>query len=146
MDVVLDDLKKRVDHLEYDEIASIKDDVNEIKIELNKNDILTQQAIESNKKLNDTMDSFKETMISISTSIKENNKISQQLANTVDELNLKITKVEENTNVSINKISTKLDEVDNKSKFDITSWLKNNFISVLLTIGALSYVIYNIIQ
>lgn len=146
MDIVIEDLKKRVDHMQYDEIASIKDDINEIKIELNKNDILTQQAIESNKKLNETMDSFKETMISISTSIKENNKISQQLANTVDELNMKITKVEENTNVSIDKISAKLDEVDNKSKFDITSWLKNNFISVLITVGALSYVIYKIIE
>lgn len=146
MEVMLDDLKKRVDHLQYDEIAPLKEEMNEVKIELNKNDFLTQQVMESNKKLNETMDTFKQTMVDISSSIKENNKISQQLANTVDELNMKVTKVEDNTNESINKISAKIDEVDSKSKFDIVNWARDNFISVLLTIGALGYIIYNVVH
>ena len=36
-----EDLKKKVDHLEYDEINPIKEDISQMKITLSNNDLLT---------------------------------------------------------------------------------------------------------
>ena len=38
----LDKTNKRIDHLEYEEIKSIKDDISKIQINLSNNNLLTQ--------------------------------------------------------------------------------------------------------
>ena len=57
----LDKTNKRIDHLEYEEIKSIKDDVSKIQINLSNNNLLTQQSIDTTNKLSETMDSIKES-------------------------------------------------------------------------------------
>lgn len=146
MEQLIEDLKKRVDHLQYDEISPLKSEVNDMKITLSNNDLLTKQAIESNKKLSDTMDSFKETMIEVAQSVKDSNRVCAQLTVTVEQLNEKIMSVETSTNNSLTKFSDKLDRLDEKSKVDILEWCRSKWLEIILGLGALGYVISQLIK
>lgn len=136
----LQELKKKVEHLEYDEIKVIKEDVNDIKITLNTNNLLTKQLAESNDKLGTTMETFKNTMVDIVQSVKDANKVSSQLADTVEQLNKKISTIEQNTNNSLKEFGDKLEEIDDKSKIDLLLWLRNNWIGIV-GIGGIIYTI-----
>lgn len=136
----LQELKKKVEHLEYDEIKVIKEDVNDIKITLNTNNLLTKQLAESNDKLGTTMETFKNTMVDIVQSVKDANKVSSQLADTVEQLNKKISTIEQNTNNSLREFGDKLEEIDDKSKIDLLLWLRNNWIGIV-GVGGIIYTI-----
>lgn len=145
-DLSFQDLKKRVDHLQYDEINPIKEEITGIKISLSNNDLLTKQNIESNKKLNDTMDTLKTTMIEIAQSVRDSNNVTKELTGTVEKLNSKVSSIEINTKKTLDGFDEKLDKIDEKSKIDILSWLKSNWFSVVLGLGALSYVITQLVK
>ena len=146
MGEIYDDLKKRVDHLQYDEINPLKSEVNDIKITLSNNDLLTRQVVDSNKTLSNTMESLKDTMVEISQSVKDSNRVTSQLAVTVEELNKKISSVEISTKDSIEAFSEKLDKIDEKSKVDILDWCKSKWFEIVLAIGALSYALSQFIK
>lgn len=120
------ELKKKIDHLEYDEINPLKKDVNEINIKLSNNDLLTKQALESNERLSRAIDVLKTTMVEVSQSVKDSNRINGEITKTIEELNKKITSVE-----------VKIKEIDDKSKLDIVLWLKNNWFGIVGILGVL---------
>ena len=129
-----EELKSKINHLEYDEIKPIKSDINEIKIQMNTNDLLTKQAIENNDKLSNAIDTLKGTMIEISQSVKDSNRINGEITKTIEGLNTKISSVE-----------AKIGEIDNKSKLDIVVWLKTNWFGIVGILGILYTVIKTII-
>ena len=137
-----DELKSKINHLEYDEIKPMKDDINEMKITLSNNDLLTKQALDSNKKVSDSLEVLKGTMIEVSQSIKDSNRINNEITKTIEELNKKIGAVETNTQETLKTFGNKLEEIDNKSKLDIVLWLKNNWFGIVGIIG----IIYTIIK
>lgn len=141
-----DELKSKIDKLEYVEIKEIKDDINSIKIELNTNHLLTQQSVESNKKLTETMESFKETMLEMGQSLKDGNRISSELAETVKTLNDKVDTVENKMDGKFKEFNNRIDTIDEKSKIDFLTWIKKNWFSVIMTIGALVYIITQIVN
>lgn len=120
------ELKKKIDHLEYDEINPLKKDVNEINIKLSNNDLLTKQALESNERLSKAIEVLKTTMVEVSQSVKDSNRINGEITKTIEELNKKITSVE-----------VKIKEIDDKSKLDIVLWLKNNWFGIVGILGVL---------
>lgn len=110
--IEVEDLKKKVNHLEYEEIKGIKEDISNIKADLKVNNILTQQSIESSEKLSSTLDNVKDTMLIMSESMKRSNEVSENLANSVKSLENKVdTKFDEQ--------EKRMDEIDDKSKIDI---------------------------
>ena len=119
----LDKTNKRIDHLEYEEIKSIKDDVSKIQINLSNNNLLTQQSIDTTNKLSETMDSIKETMIKLADGIDMSNKTSNELSGKVSGL------------------EKRFDTLEDKSKFDIGQFVKNNWISIIVLFGVLAYTI-----
>ena len=129
-----EELKKKIEHLEYDEIKTIRHDINEIKITLNSNDLLTKQALESNQKLSSALDILKNTMVEVSQSVKDSNKINTEITKTIEELNKKIASVE-----------TKIKEIDEKSKLDIVVWLKNNWFGIVGILGVLYTILKGVI-
>ena len=137
-----DELKSKINHLEYDEIKPMKEDINEMKITLSNNDLLTKQALESNKKVSDSLEVLKGTMIEVSQSIKDSNRINNEITKTIEELNKKIGAVETNTQETLKTFGNKLEEIDNKSKLDIMLWLKNNWFGIVGIIG----IVYTIIK
>lgn len=123
----LDELKKKVNHLEYDEIKTLKDDITQIKIDLNTNNLLTQQSIKSNEKLSTTLESVQTAMFEITESLKDSNKISTELTQTVSNLNNKVDVLSDNTSERLQEFDNKITAIDNKSKIDITELEKDKF-------------------
>lgn len=136
-----DELRSKINHLEYDEIKPIKEDINEMKITLSNNDLLTKQALESNKKVSDSLEVLKGTMIEVSQSIKDSNRINNEITKTIEELNKKVGAVETNTQETLKVFGDKIEEIDNKSKLDIILWLKNNWFGIVGIIGIVYAVI-----
>lgn len=140
-----EELKKKIDHLEYDEINPLKADMNEMKITLSNNDLLTKQALESNERLSRAIDVLKTTMVDVSQSVKDSNRINGEITRTIEELNKKITSVEVNTTENLKEFGKKIDEIDNKSKIDITLWLKNNWFGIVGILGILYTILKELI-
>ena len=137
-----EDLKKKVDHLEYDEINPMKEDISQMKITLSNNDLLTKQALESNERLSRAIDVLKTTMVEVSQSVKDSNRINVEITKTIEELNKKISSIETSTNENLKEFGKKIEEIDNKSKLDIMLWLKNNWFGIVGILG----IIYTIIK
>lgn len=129
-----EEFKQRLHHLEYEEIRPIKEDISDMKIALNKNDLLTKQALETNSKLSNTIDVLKNTMVEISQSVKDSNRINNEITKTIEELNKKITSVE-----------VRINEIDDKSKLDIVLWLKNNWFGIVGILGIIYTILKNIV-
>ena len=87
------DLKAKVNKIEYTEIKELKDEVQQVKIDLNTNNILTKQCIESNDKIievNDIMIISKENL---------NSKIKLELFASVIEDITKIIEIKEDNKI-----------------------------------------------
>lgn len=136
-----DELKSKINHLEYDEIKPIKEDINEMKITLSNNDLLTKQALESNKKVSDSLEALKNTLVEVAQSVKDSNRINNEITKTIEELNKRIGSVENNTQETLKAFGEKIEEIDNKSKLDIMLWLKNNWFGIVGIIGVIYAVI-----
>ncbi len=141
----LEDLKKKIDHLEYDEINPMKEDINEIKVSISKYDLLIKQALESNKKVSDSLEVLKDTMVEVSRSVRDSNRINDEITKTIEELNKRISSVDNNTKDALEKFETKITEIDNKSKLDIMLWVKNNWFGIVGVIGIIYTIIKNMI-
>jgi chromosome segregation ATPase len=141
-----EDLKKKIDHLEYDEINPMKEDINEIKITLTSNDLLVRQALESNKKVSDSLEVLKDTMVEVSRSVRDSNRINDEITKTIEELNKRICSVDNNTNNKFKELGDRIEEIDNKSKLDIMLWLKNNWFGIVGIIGIIYAVISTVIK
>lgn len=135
----LDDLKSKLNKIEYTEIKEVKEEIQQIKIDLNTNNILTKQCTESNEKLAQTMDTLKTTMIEVAQSVKDSNKVTSELATTVKNLNDKVNNVESTMGKKFNEVNERMDTIDEKSKVDILGFLKSNIVGILLSVGALIY-------
>ena len=141
----LEDLKKKIDHLEYDEINPMKEDINEIKVNISKYDLLIKQALESNKKVSDSLEVLKDTMVEVSRSVRDSNRINDEITKTIEELNKRISSVDNNTKDALEKFETKITEIDNKSKLDIMLWMKNNWFGIIGVLGIIYTIIKNTI-
>ena len=140
----LEDLKQKVKKIEYTELKEIKDDIQHIKIDLNTNNILTQQCTESNEKLSNTLDSLKLTMVEVSQSMKDSNKVTSELALNVRDLNSKLNDVEKTMDTKVNEVNGRMDTIDEKSKIDFIDVLKTNWIGIAMGAGALIYALSQI--
>ena len=141
----LEDLKKKIDHLEYDEINPMKEDINEIKVNISKYDLLIKQALESNRKVSDSLEVLKDTMVEVSRSVRDSNRINDEITKTIEELNKRISSVDNNTKEALDKFETKITEIDNKSKLDIVLWIKNNWFGIIGVLGIIYTIIKNMI-
>ena len=140
-----EELKKKIDHLEYDEINPMKEDINEIKISIASNDLLIKQALESNKKVSDSLEVLKDTMLEVSRSVRDSNRINDEITKTIEELNKRICSVENNTKDTLKTFNEKISEIDNKSKLDIMLWMRNNWFGIVGILGVLYTILKGVI-
>ena len=123
----------------------MKDDINEIKLTLNTNDMLIKQALESNKKVSDSLEVLKDTMVEVSRSVRDSNRINDEITKTIEELNKRIGSVDNNTKDALEKFACKITEIDNKSKLDIMLWVKNNWFGIVGILGIVYTIVKNTI-
>ena len=128
----IQDLRRKVNHLEYDEIkkldekiTNVKDEVAEVKKDLSLNSLLTQQSIDTQKDLKDTMDAVKMAMYEITASVKESNANSVRLTEKVEKLGTRFNDMEQKVDNGFKESDKKIQELDNKSKIDFVSCFKD---------------------
>lgn len=118
-----DELKKRVNHIEYEDIKEIRGDIQEIREDMAKNHVLLKQNIDSSEKLNNTLTTVQNTMIQLSENIKHTNE-------TTSALSSKVSNLEE-----------KIDKVENHGKLDMMEWWQKNWVNVIILVGVVAYVV-----
>ena len=118
------DLKRKVNHIEYEELKEIRNDVQDIREKTMKNNVLLEQNIKSSERLADTLDNVQTTMRELSHNMKDNNSAIESLSNKVSNLDDKIDKVEQ------------------KAKLDIVVWAKDHWFSIILFGGIVLYIIF----
>ena len=69
-------------------------------------------------------------------------RVEVELSMNVKNSNSNIDKLENN----IDAVRNNLKAVEEKSKFDIMTWIRDNFVNVVLTIGVISYLVTQIIK
>ena len=134
-----DDLKAKVTKIEYVEIKELKEELQKVQLDLNTNNLLTKQCIDSNKKLSSTMDTLKDTMIEVAQSVKDSNRVTSELASTVKDLNDKVKNVESTMDKKFDEVNDRMDSIDDKSKVDILAWVKQNIVGILIGLGGLIF-------
>lgn len=112
------EIKNRVNRIEYDEIKSIKSDISNINIDLAKNNILTQQSIDTAKNVAETMDAVKLAMFEISESVRNSNRISTELTESVKDLNSKFENMEDKIDTRFEEVDVKFQRQEDKTKID----------------------------
>ena len=138
---VIEDIKRKINNLEYKEIKDIREDITNIKLDLQKNTTMTEQAIKVSDKLTETMSSVEKAMIKMADSMELNNKNTRQLSDNMITLNKQINELDNKVDKKFNEVDSMVNTIDDKGKFDIILWIKSNFITVILVIGAIAYII-----
>ena len=118
-----DELKKKVNHIEYEDLKEIRGDIQEIREDMAKNHVLLKQNIDSSEKLNNTLTTVQNTMIQLSENIKHTNE-------TTSALSSKVSNLEE-----------KIDKVENHGKLDMMEWWQKNWVNVIILVGVVAYVV-----
>lgn len=118
------DLKKKIEHLEYDEIKTIKEEVSDMKNNMTRTETLLEQNIKSSDRLSDTLDKVQDTMTHLSESMQHNNKA-------VDKLSNKVTNLEE-----------KIDKVENDGKISVSSMFKEHWFNIMIVFGMILYILF----
>jgi chromosome segregation ATPase len=118
-----DELKKRVNHIEYEDLKEIRGDIQEIREDMAKSHVLLKQNIDSSEKLNNTLTTVQNTMIQLSENIKHTNETTSALSN-------KVSNLEE-----------KIDKVENHGKLDMMEWWQKNWVNVIILVGVVAYVV-----
>lgn len=121
-------LTHRVDNIEHKDIAAIKNDISEIKSELHGNKIIMEQNTRVLDKLSANLEASTKTMIELSCNVQKSNEA-------IDKLEEKIDRVKSN-----------IQNVENKSKFDILQWVSSNFVGVVMAIGVIAYLVAQFIK
>lgn len=142
----LEEVKRKINHIEYEEIKNIKDEIGNIKVNLAEDGLLTKQCVACNEKLNDTMNSVKDTMLIMSESMRQNNKVSEELALSVKSLGIKVDTMDDKFGNKFQEVDNKINGVNDKAKIDILEWIKQNWFGIVMSIGALSYIVTQIIK
>lgn len=114
-------------------------------------DILAQQSIETTKELSLTLKEFSITLVNINNSLARSDEKIEEVSKIISKIDSKVSSLEENfeekvdcleANLSkdVGVLKQKIEEVEEKGKFDFILYVKQNFIKILLILGAIGYV------
>jgi len=114
-------------------------------------DILAQQSIETTKELSLTLKEFSITLVNINNSLARSDEKIEEMSKIISKIDCKVSSLEENfeekvdcLEVNLSKdvgvLKQKIEEVEEKGKFDFILYVKQNFIKILLILGAIGYV------
>ena len=117
------ELKKRVNHLEYEDLKEIRSDIQHIRENMTRSTVLLEQNITSSEKLTDTLDTVQKTMIQLSESIKHNNEATVSLS------------------TKVSNLEAKIDSIEDDGKLNMKEWFQKNWVNVILLAGVIIYIV-----
>lgn len=141
----LEYLPKKIDKIEYTEIKELKDKIENIEVDLAKNNLLTKQNTEAMNKMSETMDSVRETMVQITSAIEYTSKTNQELAENIRQQNEKIDKLQarqDSYDNHMKKMQEEMNDNEEKNKIDIRLAIKAFIPTAIVIIGYLVYIVF----
>lgn len=141
----LEYLPKKIDNIEYKEIKELKNKIENIEVDLAKNNLLTKQNTEAMNKMSETMDSVRETMVQITSAIEYTSKTNQELAENIRQQNEKIDKLQarqDDYDNHIRKMQEEMNDNEEKNKIDIRLAIKAFMPTAIVIIGYLVYIVF----
>lgn len=141
----LEYLPKKIDKIEYTEIKELKDKIENIEVDLAKNNLLTKQNTEAMNKMSETMDSVRETMVQITSAIEYTSKTNQELAENIRQQNEKIDKLQarqDSYDNHMRKMQEEMNDNEEKNKIDIRLAIKAFIPTAIVIIGYLVYIVF----
>lgn len=102
---------------------------------------LMKQNIETNKELSVTLKEFSNTLININNSISHNSEKIEEMGSVISKIDNKVDILETVIDTKVEKLEERIDVVEEKDKFDIMLYVKQNFIRIVLAIGVGVYVV-----
>ena len=141
----LEYLPKKIDKIEYKELKELKDKIENIEVDLAKNNLLTQQNTEAMNKMSETMDSVRETMVQITSAIEYTSKTNQELAENIRQQNEKIDKLQarqDSYDNHMRKMQEEMNDNEEKNKIDIRLAIKAFIPTAIVIIGYLVYIVF----
>lgn len=141
----LEYLPKKIDKIEYTEIKELKDKIENIEVDLAKNNLLTKQNTEAMNKMSETMDSVRETMVQITSAIEYTSKTNQELAENIRQQNEKIDKLQarqDSYDNHMRKMQEEMNDNEEKNKIDIRLAIKAFIPTAVVIIGYLVYIVF----
>lgn len=112
-----EELRKRVNHIEYEELKEVRGDIQGIKEDMARNNILIAQSIDSSEKLNNTLSNVQTTMIQLTENIKHNNN-------------------------AMSNLESKVDKIANNGKIDMGEWFQKNWFNIVTLLGIIAYIVF----
>lgn len=138
----MEELKQKIDNIEYKDIKELRTELEEVKIDLAKNNLLTEQNTNAMNNMSKTMNSVRDTMIQMSSAIECISRTNKELAINVGNQNEKIDRLQERQDIydtNLEKMREDIEANEDKGKFDIILFLKNNWVSIVISAGLLVY-------
>ena len=142
---------KRIDHIEErvvrteDKIAQLDKSMAVYSAIFERNLQIQEKFSISVDKLDETIRSIQQTLITIISDNKRNYELQQVNSNKIGEIEQetekKITEMENKLRGKMDKLDEKIDDVDDKGKFDFLKFAKENLFSI--TVAA--YMIYDVV-
>lgn len=146
----MDDIQKRINHIEYEEIKELKENMNQVKIDMAKNNLLTEQLIETSKESSATMMCIRETMVVMAENMKQSNKeISANMVSLKDnviKLEDKVDHKFDAVNSKIKEMDKEVEEINNEGKLNIRIWLRNSLPTIIIALAFAGYALSNFIK
>lgn len=134
----IEELKKKVEDIEYKDIKELRYDISTIKIQLERNNVLTEQNVESNKELSETMGIVKDTMISMGSSIELNNENSKKLADSIEQMSNRF-------DGKFKDVDERMNQINNKGMIDTTILTKDWIVKLLIGGGLIAFIASQVI-
>ena len=134
-------LEGRINFIEREELARIKDDISEIKCNQVETGTLVKQFIKTTELQADTMDAMKSAIYEMSASIKDSNKGQFELTQNIKDLNTRFDTLENNVDCKISKVNDRINCQEEKGKFDWMEYVKNKIIPMLIGGGVIGAII-----
>src|SRR5699024_7871042 len=123
----------------------LKDKIENIEVDLAKNNLLTKQNTEAMNKMSETMDSVRETMVQITSAIEYTSKTNQELAENIRQQNEKIDKLQarqDSYDNHMRKMQEEMNDNEEKNKIDIRLAIKAFIPTAIVIIGYLVYIVF----
>lgn len=102
---------------------------------------LMQQNIETNKELSSTLKEFSKTLIDINSSLSHNSEKIEEMGGVISKIDCKINSLETVIDTKVEQLEERIDIVEEKDKFDIMLYIKENFVKIVVAVGVGVYVI-----
>lgn len=130
--VEIEELKDRIGYIEREKIVKIEEDIMQIKMGQVETNTLVKEFTRAIDSQGETMEAMTKSLQEITYTNKRLIEDMSEVKDKIDQTNENIKCVEESTNAKFEEVDTKIELQDEKSKIDLLTFLKENWLRIIV--------------